>query len=405
MPCLDMPRWKDDGDLYDYKGRLERKLKQIEKDPDISKHNKALISEFQKFCATNGIGYARTLRYLHDLPKIASRLKKSFGDAKKKDIESVVLWMESSDYSPRTKLDFKATVKRFYKWLNGGEEYPECVRWIRTGAKKNNNTLPEDLLVEEEVKQLIEACKNTRDRAIVSLLWETGCRIGELLTLRIKNVSFEETITRVTVHGKTGSRRVPVIDSTPYLAEWLDNHSAKEEPDAPMWVGIGTVGRDRRLGYASIRKMLQDVAKRAEIKKKVNPHNFRHSRATTLAKHLTEAQMNQYFGWVTGSDMPSTYVHLSGRDVDDAILRMRGMTNQKEEELESTLAPRPCPRCNLTNKATGKFCSRCGAILDVQTAVAMQDEIESLDGKFSTLLQDDEVQKLLMKKMIELGIR
>jgi hypothetical protein len=55
-------------------------------------------------------------------------------------------------------------------------------------------------------------------------------------------------------------------------------------------------------------------------------------------------------------------------------------------------------------ETTGKFCSRCGAILDVQTAVAMQDEIESLDGKFSALLEDEEVQKLLMKKMIELGI-
>ncbi len=40
----------------------------------------------------------------------------------------------------------------------------------------------------------------------------------------------------------------------------------------------------------------------------------------------------------------------------------------------------------------------------MQTAVAMQDEVESLDRKFSTILQDEEVQKLLMKKMIELGI-
>lgn len=58
----------------------------------------------------------------------------------------------------------------------------------------------------------------------------------------------------------------------------------------------------------------------------------------------------------------------------------------------------PLPRDRSADEATGRFCTRCGAILDVQTAVAVQDEIEGLDDKFSTLLQDEEVQKLLMKK-------
>lgn len=59
----------------------------------------------------------------------------------------------------------------------------------------------------------------------------------------------------------------------------------------------------------------------------------------------------------------------------------------------------------IIGKATGRFCTRCGAILDVQTTVAVQDEIQGLDEKFSTLLQDEEVQKLLMRRMIELGIK
>jgi integrase len=404
MSILDMARDSSD-DLYNLKERLQSKVAQIERKEDISKHNKTKILEFKEFCFVNGIGSARTLRYLYDLPKLAALLGKNLENAKREDIEAVIHDMESSEYSPRTKLDFKASVKRFYKWLNGGEEYPECVRWIKTGMRKNNDTLPADLLTEDEAKKLIQACQNPRDRAIVALLWESGCRVGELLTLHIKHASFGENLTRITVHGKTGSRRVPLIDSTPYLAEWLDNHPARDEPDAPLWVGIGTVGRSKRLEYAALRKMLRSVAGKAGIKKKVNPHNFRHSRATMLANHLTEAQMNQYFGWATGSDMPSTYVHLSGRDVDDAILKMRGLSKAEDEEVESSLAPKPCPRCSLTNKATGKFCTRCGAILDVQTAVAMQDEIEDLDKRFSTLLQDDDVQKLLMRKMVELGIK
>jgi len=60
--------------------------------------------------------------------------------------------------------------------------------------------------------------------------------------------------------------------------------------------------------------------------KKVHPHKLRHSRATFLASKLTEAQMNQIFGWKQGSDMPSIYVHLSGRDMDDAILGVYGFS-------------------------------------------------------------------------------
>lgn len=391
-------------DIHKYGKKLERKIKQIGKARYISDHNKKVIFEFQNHCIAEGIGNARVLRYLNDLPKLAVLLQKDFEKPTKKDIENVLSAMEKTPLAPRTKLDFKVTVKKFYKWINGGEEYPESVRWVKTGEKRNNNKLPEDLLTEEDVKKMIQATNHPRDRAIISVLWESGCRISELINVQIKHIVFEDLVTRVMLNGKTGMRRVPLIDSTPYLAEWMNNHPFKDDPEASLWVGIGSVGRDKPLEYASIRKMLTQTAKKAGIKKKVNPQNFRHSRATTLAKNLTEAQMNQYMGWVRGSDMPATYVHLSGRDVDEAILKLRGM-KPREDKIESTLAPKKCPRCELVNKATGKFCSRCGGALDLQTAVTMQEEIKETDDKFSKLLQDEETQKFLIRKMIELGMK
>jgi len=392
-------------DLYNYKRKLKRKIEMIRGLKDISKDSRDRILKFQRDRIAEGIGHARILRYLDDLPRIARLLGKEFEKATADDMRQVLHEIEGKDLAEASKTEFRKTIKVFYKWLNGGERYPECVEWIKTTEKRSNNKLPEELLTEEEVKRMISAARTPRDRAIISLLWESGCRVGELLTMRIKNVSFEENLTRITVLGKTGARRVPLLDSTPYLAEWLENHPFNEDSDAFLWVGIGNVGRGEFLKYPALRKMLVNVAKKAKVKKKVNPHNFRHSRATFLANHLTEAQMNQYLGWVRGSDMAATYVHLSGRDVDDAILKMRGLSKAKDEEVESSLAPKPCPRCNSINKATGKFCNRCGAILDVQTAVAMQDEIEGLDEKFSALLQDEDVQKLLMRKMVELGIK
>jgi integrase/recombinase XerD len=51
-----------------------------------------------------------------------------------------------------------------------------------------------------------------------------------------------------------------------------------------------------------------------------------------MANHLTEAQMNAYFGWIEGSGMPSIYVHYRG-DIDDAILRADGIVQKETERL------------------------------------------------------------------------
>lgn len=59
----------------------------------------------------------------------------------------------------------------------------------------------------------------------------------------------------------------------------------------------------------------------------------------------------------------------------------------------------------IIGKATGRFYTRCGVILNVQTTVTLQDEMDDLDEKFSTVLQDEDVQKFLMKEMIELGFK
>jgi integrase/recombinase XerD len=72
---------------------------------------------------------------------------------------------------------------------------------------------------------------------------------------------------------------------------------------------------------------------------------MRHTRATELANILTEAQMKEHLGWVPGSDMPSTHVHLSGRDVDGAILKPYGIAVDEESKVKIALTLTKCPRC------------------------------------------------------------
>jgi len=103
--------------------------------------------------------------------------------------------------------------------------------------------------------------------------------------------------------------------------------------------------------YTTFHTILAEAARAAGVNKRVNPHNFRHSRATRLANHLTEAQMSHFFGWTQGSKMSATYVHLSGRDVDAAILESYGIKAQQQTEANK-LAPRKCDQCQAENPAT-----------------------------------------------------
>jgi site-specific recombinase XerD len=385
-------------DFYDYGGRLQRKLEVIKNTKEISQHNRNKILEFQKSCLAQGLSTARMLRYLNDLPRIASKLKKDFEKVNRADIEAIMADIEATNLAHATKLSYAVTIKKFYKWSNGGDEYPKSVKWLRTTGKKNNKKLPEDLLNEDEVKKMIEAANNSRDRALISILWEAGCRVGELLSMQVKHVNFENDITRITIQGKTGMRRIPLIDSTPYLAEWIENHPFKNDPNAPLWVSIGTVNHHQPLEYGACRKMLQEVAKKAGIKKAINPHNYRHSRATSLANHFTEAQMNEYFGWIQGSDISQVYVHLSGRDLDDCVLNLRGM-KPKEEKIETTLAPKKCPRCGTINKSTGKFCIRCGLTLDLKTALTIKETHDEIDKYLTKILDDEDIKTLIRSKL------
>ena len=233
-----------------------------------------------------------------------------------------------SSLSDWTKHDYKVTLKKFYKWLNGGEE-PSTVKWIRTTLQKQDRKLPEDMLTEDEVKQMIDATTNKRDKAIIALLWDIGARVGEVGSLRIKHVKFDDLGGVIIVNGKTGPRRVRAVWSVDYLQNWLEEHPGKNDPEAPLWFNFPKKAEElESMQYDAIRMRLNKISKKAGINKKIHPHLFRHSRCTYMANYLTEAQMNAYFGWVQGSGMPSVYVHLSGRDIDDAVLKANGIVDR-----------------------------------------------------------------------------
>jgi len=381
--------------LYDFENELSSAKKRIT--TLENKENIKTIEKFLKKLFAEGLSKPRVIKYANYLKTIAEKIGKSFMEVNEEDIINFLSHLEQSNYSEWTKRDYKVVLKRFFRFL--GKE--ELMKDIKTTMRNNRKKLPEDLLTKTEIKRMIETANHPRDKAIISLLYEGGLRIGELASLKIKNVVFDEYGAVIKVKGKTGERRVRVVLSSSLLAKWIEIHPDKDNPNAPLLVNLSTNYKNKGITYRGISMRIKEIAKKAGVDKKITPHLFRHSRATHLATVLTEAQMNEYFGWVQGSRMAATYVHLSGRDTDNKMLEIYGL-KKKEKEKEKELKPKVCPRCKYINGPTDRFCSRCGEVLDEEEAVKIRMQGQKLAKEFPDIAIEDPKRLMDMKKFMEM---
>jgi ribosomal protein L40E len=248
---------------------------------------------------------------------------------------------------------------------------------------------------------LINSADKKRDKALIAVLYESGCRIGELLSLRMKHISFDKYGAHLLVDGKTGMRRVMIIASVPYLQNWIDEHPQKDNPDAPLWILEEKV---KELNHKDVQRILRKIKEKSGIKKKTNAHNFRHSRATYLANYLTDAVMKEMFGWVQSSKMASIYIHMSGRNVDNALLKLYGIQSGEEEKDKSKFLSKKCERCGEENPPTNKFCNKCGMTLDKETMIEIiEKDIErrKADEILDKLIQNPEFRDMFLSKIKE----
>lgn len=386
-------------DFHNYAGRLEKALQEI-RESGIPEENKKAIEDFKSYLVIKGLSTARVENYVQRLRTIAPMLNKPFLQTTKDDVVKVLEQIVSnSRWSERYRYDFKISIRVFFKWLKQAHGHDVGIDWIKATHTKKH-VLPEEILTEEEIRRIAEKADNLRDRAFVLVLYEGGFRIGEMLNLRVKHVQPNQYGFALTVNGKTGSRRVLVISSAPALANWIDIHPLKQDHEAFVWLGIGNRNKNQSLRYGAVCDLLKKLGRAAGLKKRVNPHSFRHARATHLANCLTEAQMKQFFGWVQGSDMASIYVHLSGRDVDNALLKLHGIT-QEDGEKEEKLKVLACPRCQEKNSPISRFCYKCGSVLELGTAFELEEKRKQGDEVIYLLAKDPEIQKIIVMKAVQ----
>lgn len=404
---------KPQNDIYKHDAQIKTTLKRLESQ-DISDRNKDLIRDFDRVCFLEALSKPRRLKIIRSLVILArDYLKKDFDRATKDDIKDVVVAIDSAENrSPWTKHGYKAIIKKFYRWLKFGDEYrdklesPPIVSWLRVGMKRKDQPKirASDILTESETKRIIEAAETPRDRAFVSMLYELGARIGEIGSLRIRGVTRDEYGYLVDLEGKTGHRTPRIVISDSYLTQWLNMHPSNSNPDSPLWVMMGKRNKEKAMTYGAFRALVKRIVLRAGITKRVYPHLFRHTRVThlLLSRQINEAQAKVYFGWLPSSTMLSEYSHLISKDANDAILAMHGI--KTEDATENILKPKQCPRCGKINSPEALFCQQCTSVLDVKTALELDEKRQQGDELMTALVQDPEVQRILLRKIMDKGL-
>ncbi|QQG40150.1 MAG: tyrosine-type recombinase/integrase [Candidatus Aenigmatarchaeota archaeon] len=342
-------------DIYNIDNRLESAMRRLRTDGRITEPNRELLLKFIRQFGVGGGSVYRQVFYAIRMTNIGRLAHKNFDEMDKDDLmELVSRIQEKRDWTERTKVDQRACIKRFFKWLRGNdEEIPPEVRWIKTNEPSNKRKLPEDLVSEDDLRLLLRHARSARDRAMLWTLWESGVRIGELLSMRYKDAAFDEYGGVIHVRGKTGPRRVRIVSSIPALSAYLESHPTKNGDDALWLTDYG-----RPMSYSTFKTLLRRIKERSGYRKRLHPHLFRHTAATRLATELTEQQMKAYLGWTGASKMAAIYVHLSGAQMDEAILRIHGLV-PKKEETNGHLRPKECGVCGTSNTMDRNWCVRC----------------------------------------------
>jgi integrase len=318
---------------------------------------------------------------------------------------------------------FRTYLLRFFKWLYYPDIEPNkrpkpaiIENILQLKRKEISIYKPADLWTAEDNLLFLKYCPSERLRCFHAISCDTGCRPHELLKLRIRDIAFKNAgnkqYAEVLVNGKTGSRHIPLIDSIPYLKDYLGHeHPQPGNPSSILICGIGkslarplnTQAIDQiygRLKYVFFTKLLRDPNVIPEDKQKIsellkkpwNPYIIRHSALTEKSKILKEHVLRQHAGWSPRSQMHLRYLHYYGNESSESILEAYGILT-KDQKLSDTLRPKQCPNCNEPNKPDGKFCARCRMILSYDAYEDTVNNKQERDDAISIL--SDQVMKLM----------
>ena len=246
---------------YNYYLKVERGLS-----PNTVKAYTADIEGFYEFLRHRGV----TLR-----------------DASSSDIYDYIISV--SDYlSKRSQARLLSSLNSFFDYLvSEGERKDNPSSAV--DSPKLGKYLPVVLSV-EEVRAILKAAPNERDRAILEVLYGCGLRVSEVCSLKISEVYLKDMFVKVMGKGSK-ERLVPMAPST--ASAIMDYLSVRPESDAGCEDVLFLNRFGRALSRVAVFKMVKSVALVAGVDKNLSPHTFRHSFATHLVENGADLRVVQ----------------------------------------------------------------------------------------------------------------
>jgi hypothetical protein len=215
---------------------------------------------------------------------------------------------------------------------------------------------------------MIETCQNPRDRALLAVQFEAGCRSGELFDLRVSDVFDGEYTTSLHVDGKRGERAIPLVTSLPHLRAWLTDERCPDR--GTLWSKLNA---DERPSYNTWLGYFKDAADRAGVTKSVTPTNFRKSNTRWLVlQGYSQARIEDRQGRKRGSDHTRRYMARFGDESQErAYARLHGLEVEADEDAADA-APIECPRCGRETPRDRDHCMWCNLALSEDAVDAAQ---------------------------------
>jgi integrase len=290
-----------------HKDKFERKLNSVNKwkVPDPTK------KEIKDFIEKARIGQVNQGKRLSDrtLSKYLTLLKCSFeiinkqtSKLNKEDIEKYDKKLISKNF--KSIPDYRVNLLIFLRWKLGAEKTNKIAGWLDTRQK---NKTP-DYLTEPEINKLFKNCKNSAERYLIAVFFDSGARAEEFLNIRYEDVHFPDNnqnfikITFKEEYSKTKGRTISLY--------WKNSLNAiKDFLDERIEEGIKSNEPVFNKSYDSIRMFLSRLGKKI-LNKDIYPHLFRHSSATYYATKLNRQELCYRYGWTFSSDMPDIYISL-----------------------------------------------------------------------------------------------
>jgi len=383
----------------------------------VSPEQLGIMQEFNSYLTEKNVSLNTKKNYFQVLRKVSITIGKPLDKSVTK--EGIEVWLNSiREDAVQTKISKIATVKKYFKWVyfRGTSDmkkniYPGIVDWIEMPNNKVEKKITSaDLLSQEDIKKMMDSCDNARDKAIVSLLFDSGLRKTELVNLNIGDIHIDINEQYLTVRNeqgnKTGARDVPLNYSIAAIKEWINVHPFKDQLDKPLFIclehgsGKQTCRYGERISGCSVLRIVKLSGKDAKINKRIFAHLFRHSRNTDLEdKGAPRSARICMFGWTEKSRMPEHYSHLSKEQNISKIRQADGLI-PKIPQMVDVLKPILCPRCKEQNSPVNRFCSRCATPLDEKNIqrILMQTIVETaIENLFN---KKPELQELAKQEMM-----